>query len=1400
MIRHDFARRVALFLLGTGFVSLLVTAALLWQFDRLMMQRAEQDLRERVVRRSKVLSVINTWRPRTHSADPALDARELSAQGIAQGMDFSPFRPTGRYLIGWATPEGIGYRVLGTTRPGNLAQPENTAQPGNSAQAGDTAQQKAGRSWTLPRERGGPVTRGLEGGTGIVQWEPPDGTPVLAAYVPIAGTALVLVSVEPLSDLRKPLWRAGFWALGLGALSIALITALYAGLTAALQSRIAAAAERERAFIAAASDAIVMCGPDGTILSVNPASETMFGRPSQELVGSRFSALTAEGEQARRGMRQGPAPQSRLEVRLVRPDGSARTAELLLVRVNRPAGSAAAMFRDRTVEAQRESRDRLRHEQLQTIVDAIPQRIFLKDTQGRYELVNLAFAQGRGATVAEFIGKRAPETGLFSPEECDRIEELDRDAMQGNHIVDIPLLRVSAPGGGERAYRIVRIPLRDPAGRVERLVGVMDDLSDVEKAEREADQARRTLQMLIDSVPHFVFMRNLEGRYITVNRAFRDYHARLGWGDPLDPARPAFDTIAVSLGGDAREWHKRVLETRGPVVTPEATIREPGGSARTVHFIHCPVFDRDGRTIAIAGIATDITDLKRAQAELNHLFNFSPDIQAIADIDGFFKRVNPAFGQILGYSDAEIVSQPFGNFTHEEDRELWAHARPQFLAGDFVRYTSRYRRRDGEYRWIAWHGKREPSTGLIYVGGRDVTEERRRDMALAANEQRLRVLIDSLPVGIYEADRLGNAILVNGRFTAITGWKQGQAQARAWTDHLHLQDRARVLALGRRVAESARPVVTEFRFVRPDGSAVWVEANAVALRDAQGNATGYLGALMDLTQRKRAEAAQVQSYNLMGAVSRVQSRFIAETPPADIFRQALDDLLLITESRFGMIALARSDAAEPGMPPAGAWEAVLYRSRPGEPELPDAQARLLGCAEETLATGRPCAVATPAADPPPHTIVSLPVQHARRLMAVVVLAGCPQGYGEDLQRSLEPVLATYGAIAEAVRNEGRRRSAEQDITQKNQQLESIFANLAEGVVILERTGRIAQVNRLGRSMLDWAEIPPHAPADLTRILGFCEPDGTPVSNDRLALVRCMKEGQTIIGQQVKLMRPWGEVDLQVSAAPLFDPAGRVNGAVAILGDITELKRMDRLKSEFIATVSHEVRTPLAAMLGYAQLILDGDAGDVVPEQRQYLDIIANNTARLTQLIGNLLDIERIESGKIKLERKSLNISELLQDVEATFRLAAKQKGLTLSARIAPDLHVAGDPDSLNQVFANFLSNAVKYTREGTIRIEAEPKSGEVCVTVADTGIGMTQESLSKLFTKFYRADDDYARKAGGTGLGLVISRAIVAQHGGRIEISSAHGKGTEFRVYLPSTEASGAPRRAAPAARADHAG
>ncbi|MFI5400386.1 MAG: ATP-binding protein [SAR324 cluster bacterium] len=716
------------------------------------------------------------------------------------------------------------------------------------------------------------------------------------------------------------------------------------------------------------------------------------------------------------------------------------------------------------------------------------------------------------------------------------------------------------------------------------------------------------------------------------------------------------------------------------------------------------------------------------------------------------------------------------------------------FTGMTLRWSAALRRRMAETAGrlralIARHGERGASAGPILGDAREAAQERGKDLAFAANGQRLRALFDNLPVCIYETDRRGNVVFANGRFAALAGLSLEQVRPRGWIEHVHPQDRERLLALGRRVAESGRPLVTEFRIVRPDGTPVWVEANAVVLHDGNGVATGYLGALIDVTQRKRAEAAQVQSYNLMGAIGRVQSRFIADTPPADIFRESLDDLLLITESRHGLIAITRDEHADRAEPSGSPWESILARCHPGETENPGVERSLRRLAEQALDKGRALAVTLSAADPLPRTYVALPVRHARSQLAVVVLAGRPQGYPEDLQRSLEPVLATYGAIVASVHNDRLRRAAEQDITQKNQQLESIFANLAEGVVMLDGTGRVVQVNRLARSMLDWAEIPPHTPGDLARILDFRTPEGAPFPRDQLALVRCMAEGQTVIGQQAKLVRPWGEAALLVSAAPLFDSEGRVNGAVAILGDITELKQMDQLKSEFISTVSHEVRTPLAAMLGYARLILDGDAGEVVPEQRKYLEIIARNTARPTQLIGNLLDIERIESGKIKTERKAVNLSELLLDVEATFRLSAKQKGLSFSSRVAPNLGVAGDADRLNQVFSNLLSNAVKYTREGTIRVEAEPLGSEVRVTVADTGIGMTADGLAKLFTKFYRAEDDYTRQAGGTGLGLVISRAIVAQHGGRIEVSSAHGKGTEVQVLLPSAEVPAAPRR-----------
>ncbi len=195
--------------------------------------------------------------------------------------------------------------------------------------------------------------------------------------------------------------------------------------------------------------------------------------------------------------------------------------------------------------------------------------------------------------------------------------------------------------------------------------------------------------------------------------------------------------------------------------------------------------------------------------------------------------------------------------------------------------------------------------------------------------------------------------------------------------------------------------------------------------------------------------------------------------------------------------------------------------------------------------------------------------------------------------------------------------------------------------------------------------------------------------------------------------------------------------------------------------------------------MKGQAGEVSAQQAEFLGIISRNGLRLTSLIGDLLDIEKIEQGQVTLKREPVDLSEILSMAALTFRVSATEKGLELREGVPPGLTVAGDEDRLTQVFSNLLSNAIKYTPQGWVRLEAEAAGCRVRVTVSDSGIGMEPETLERLFTRFFRADDPYTRAAGGTGLGLAIAQAIVAQHGGCIQAGGAPGQGSWFRVELP---------------------
>ncbi len=281
-------------------------------------------------------------------------------------------------------------------------------------------------------------------------------------------------------------------------------------------------------------------------------------------------------------------------------------------------------------------------------------------------------------------------------------------------------------------------------------------------------------------------------------------------------------------------------------------------------------------------------------------------------------------------------------------------------------------------------------------------------------------------------------------------------------------------------------------------------------------------------------------------------------------------------------------------------------------------------------------------------------------------------------------------------------------------------------------------------------------------------------------VERLRRGEHLQGQETMWLRKDGRpIDVSLTISATRDEAGRITGFSTIARDVTERMAIERLKAEFLATVSHELRTPLSAIRGHIELVLDGDAGPVTELQRQFLDIATQSTDRLGALINDLLDMEKIEAGKMQIRQEPVDLASVLRGVVLTFRHEAERKGLGFGAEIADRLVVIGDQDRLIQVFANLVSNAIKYTARGEVGVRAARRDGRIIVVVHDTGIGISAEDRPQLFSKFFRSQDRAVRDAGGTGLGLVIAKGIVERHGGSIEVESEKGVGTRFTVSLP---------------------
>ena len=613
-----------------------------------------------------------------------------------------------------------------------------------------------------------------------------------------------------------------------------------------------------------------------------------------------------------------------------------------------------------------------------------------------------------------------------------------------------------------------------------------------------------------------------------------------------------------------------------------------------------------------------------------------------------------------------------------------------------------------------------------------------RTKELRAGEARLKHLLTGGPAVIYSCSPWGDygATFVSENVELLTGYEAREFVGRSafWAEHIHPEDRTRVFACLYNLFEHGQHAV-EYRFKHKNGSYHWVHDERTLVRDATGKALEIVGYWADITERNKVEERLRES----------EARF------RTLFERAAIGITLVSMN--GRVI-----------------------------ESNQAFQRMLGYSEEEL-----------------QGMVITEFTHADDAERdVKFLRDAAAGGRETYQREKRYRRKNGGLIwanltASLVRNTANEPAfligMVEDISERKR-IEEEVRRLAlfpeqctDPVFELGPGGEITYLNPATRSRfpeLQWA------PADHPLLEGLGDAIDELRQGDGATLAREVQVGNSVCQERVAYDRPSGLTRVYV-----LDITRQKEAEKQLAEARDKALQAVRLKSEFVANVSHEIQTPMSVIMVMTELTLDSG---LTPEQRRYLNPIDRSAQSLLGIINDILDCSKIEAGKLTIEPVEFQVAEVLDETTKALAIHAQEKGLALTCNIQPEVPVTlvGDPGRLRQIIVNLVSNAIKFTEHGQIAVNAvlEPRAeGHACLrfSVSDTGIGIPPEKQSLVFESFSQADGTITRRYGGTGLGLSICKQLVELMGGRIWVEGEEGKGSTFYFTLRFEGADRAP-------------
>lgn len=342
-----------------------------------------------------------------------------------------------------------------------------------------------------------------------------------------------------------------------------------------------------------------------------------------------------------------------------------------------------------------------------------------------------------------------------------------------------------------------------------------------------------------------------------------------------------------------------------------------------------------------------------------------------------------------------------------------------------------------------------------------------------------------------------------------------------------------------------------------------------------------------------------------------------------------------------------------------------------------------------------------------------------------------------------------------------------ELQKYNNSMKAVIRSMVEGVIVVDKSANILAINHSAEDIFDISK----KDAEEKFLL-----EVIPNSEIENVVKKVLESGKIVSGELVLAM-PVSGIFI-INASPIIENES-VTGCVLVVHDITELKKLETMRSDFVANVSHELKTPLTSIKGFIETLLDGALKDE-KNAKEFLNIVNDHVNRLDNLVNDLLSLSYLESGKTVLDKSDVKLKGLVDKVILGFSAQAKKKDIRVINNISVGVSVRLDRNKMEQVFTNLIDNAVKFNNAGGfVKISCEEAKNNIKISVEDSGPGIPLKDIPRIFERFYRVDKARSRELGGTGLGLSIVKHIIKLHGGEAAVESTEGAGSTFWFTLP---------------------